>query len=101
MNKKYENYINHIVNDIESPYFKNMRDMYGLSPDEYELVLSKVFNQHISIVDTIYTLGNMVYNKDGNEIYFESGNGYWEKYGYDTNGDRIYYENSNGKILNR
>ena len=40
MNDKYERYIDYIVNNIESPYFKNMRDMYELSPDEYELVLS-------------------------------------------------------------
>ena len=101
MNEKYERYINYIVNDIEPPYFKNMRDLYGLSEDEYEMVLYKVYNQPISIVDSSYTLGNIVFNKDGNEIYFEDSNGYWEKYEYNTNGDRIYYENSNGKIFSR
>ena len=42
MNKKYEKYINYIVNDIELPYFKNMGENYGLRPDEYELVIDKL-----------------------------------------------------------
>ena len=42
MNKKYERYIEFIANDIEAPYFINMSDTYGLRPDEYELILSKV-----------------------------------------------------------
>ena len=49
MNKKYERYINYIVNDIKPPYFINMRDNYGLKDNEYELVLSKVFNQPLTI----------------------------------------------------
>ena len=101
MNKRYERYIDYIVNDIQAPYFNNMRDQYGLSEKEYEIVLSKVYNQPISIVDSRYTLGNIIFNKDGNEIYFEDSNGYWEKYEYDADGDRIYYENSNGKIFSR
>ena len=92
MNKKYERYINYIVNDIQPPYFINMRDSYGLSPNEYELVLSKVFNQPVTIKD------NRIYDTNGNLIYYESSNGYWSKREYDTNGNRIYTEYSNGVI---
>jgi len=90
MNKKYERYINYIVNDIKPPYFINMEEMYGTSENEYKLVLSKIFNQPVTIE------GNAVYNTNGNRIYSEGSDGYWYKYEYDTNGNIIYYENSSG-----
>ncbi len=90
MNKKYERYINYIVNDIQPPYFKNMEENYGLSKKEYELVLDKVFNQPVSIA------GNGVYDTNGNIFYYEDSDGYWEKKEYDSNGNLIYYENSDG-----
>jgi hypothetical protein len=90
MNKKYIKYINYIVNDIELPYYKNMGDHYGLKDNEYELVLSKLFNQPVSID------GGYVRDTNNNIIYFEDSNGYWEKREYDTNGNKIYFENSSG-----
>ena len=90
MNKKYERYINHIVNNIEAPYFFNMENQYGLRPDEYEMVLRKVYNQPVTIQ------GRSVYDSIGKEIYLESSNGFWVKYEYDAQGDIIYYETSNG-----
>ena len=111
MNKKYERYINYIVSDIQSPYFINMRDNYGLKDNEYELVLSKVFNQPVTIKgnDVYNTNGNQIYsessdgywikreyNTNGKEIYYETSSGHWVKYEYDTNGNNIYYEYSNG-----
>ena len=117
MNTKYEKYINYIVNDIKTPYFKNMRDMYGLSPDEYEMVLSKVFNQPVNI-QVVYN-DNYVYDNQYHKLYQESNNGfwvryeydkqgyityhgdstgYWVKYGYDYHGNEIYYEDSHGYI---
>ena len=90
MNKKYERYIDYIVSDIEPQYFKNMRDQYGLRPDEYEMVLSKLFNQPITIKN------NSVYDELGNIIYYENiSDGYWEKKEYDAKGKIIYFENSN------
>ena len=86
MNKKYERYINY----IEAPYFINMKDNYGLSEKEYSLVLSKIYNQPVTIK------GNNVYDNQGNITYFEDSNGFWVKWEYDTNGDNIYYEDSNG-----
>ena len=90
MNKKYERYINYIVNDIEAPYFINMRDHYGLKDDEYELILSKLYDQSVTIK------GNYVYNTNDNIIYFEDSRGYWYKNEYDTNGNVIYFEDSRG-----
>ena len=111
MNKKYIKYINYIVNDIEAPYFINMRDNYGLSEKEYELVLSKIYNQSVTIEgERVYNInsyqvyyensdGNWVkreHDNNGNIIYYENSTGYWEKFEYDTNDKVIYYEDSNG-----
>jgi len=115
MNKKYERYIEYIVNDIEAPYFINMRDSYGLSPDEYEMILSKIFKQPVSIMgNNHYVYGELEriiyseydngdwykqeYDNQGNEIYYESSDGYWYKKEYDPNGKLIYHENSYGEI---
>jgi hypothetical protein len=35
-------------------------------------------------------------DEKGNEIYYESSNGYWHKRKFDSKGNLIYYENSNG-----
>ena len=35
-------------------------------------------------------------DKNGNEIYLECSNGYWEKYEYDSKGNIIYVKNSTG-----
>jgi hypothetical protein len=94
MNKKYEKYINYIVNDIKPPYFINMKEMYGLKSNEYELVLSKVFNQTVKYGVTVK--GYIVYDKQGNINYVENSNGYWEKREYGNLGNIIYLENSNG-----
>jgi YD repeat-containing protein len=91
MNKKYERYINYIVDDIEAPYYENMRDRYGLKDSEYELVLSKIFNQPVTIKS------NDVYNTNGNVIYYEDITGYWSKREYDTKDNLIYIEDSNGR----
>lgn len=118
MNKKYERYINYIVDELEPPYFINMRDQYGLSSDEYEMVLSKVYNQPVTIEGN--GVGNSVYDdqnkrvyfestdgrwvkrkfdKKGNQIYFEDSIGYWKKWGYDGQGKKNYYKDSYGNIV--
>jgi len=89
MNKKYQKYIEYIVKDIQLPYLKSL-EPYGLKQEEYEMILSKVFNQDVTIK------GRSVYNTNGNRIYYETSNGSWVKYEYDTNGNKIYSEDSNG-----
>ena len=115
MNKKYKKYIDYIVNDIELPYLKYL-GQYGLKQDEMEYVLSKVFNEPVSIKgDYVYvydTNGNVIYyensygywvkrdyNSNGNVIYYEDGNGYWYKREYDSNGKVIYHEGFDGIII--
>ena len=95
MNKKYERYINYIADDIEAPYFENIREIYGLRPDEYPLVLSKIFNQPVTIG------GDRVYNQYDDKIYHENSDGDWFKQEYDANGNEIYYEDNNGYIEDR
>jgi hypothetical protein len=77
---------------LEKPYFKNMKE-YGLRPDEYPLVLSKLYNQPVTIK------GRSLYNTNGNKIYSEYSTGYWEKYKHDSNGNIIYQEDSTGYWL--
>ena len=95
MKDKYIKYIEYIVNDIEKPFFINMIDHYGLKQDEMNMVLSKVYDQPVTIED------NYVYDDQGNQIYYEDSDGYWEKYKYNTNGNEIYRENSNGYWFKR
>ncbi len=113
--KKYQKYIDYIVDDLQPPYYENMRDNYGLRPDEYELVLSKVFNEPIKIIhdDTVVKQGGKTlyrekdtgfwvkkeYNADNQMTYREYNDEYWEKWEYDTNGNNIYYEDSDGDII--
>ena len=92
MDTKYQKYIEYIVNDIQPPYFFNMKEMYGLSPNEYKSVLSKVFNQPVSIMGN----NHHVYGELERIIYSEYDNGYWEKYEYDEQGNKIYHEDSYG-----
>ena len=96
MNKKYQKYIEYIVKDIELPYLKYL-DQYGLKQEECELVLSKVYNESVTIKgNRVYD--TRVYNTNGNLIYIENSNGYWIKKEYDINNNLIYYETSNGYI---
>lgn len=38
----------------------------------------------------------IILDKNGNEIYLETSDGYWVKKKYDSNGNRVYYEDSSG-----
>jgi hypothetical protein len=93
MNKKYERYINFIADDIQAPYFINMKQMYGLRPDEYELVLNKVYNQPVT---TNGRWEKFVYDSNDNEIYWEDSNSNWVKQEYDDQGKIIYWEDNTG-----
>jgi len=82
-------FINKVLKWVKEPYLKNIEGL-GLTKDEYKLVLSKIFNQSVTIK------GRSVYDQNGKLIYRETSTGYWEKYEYDTNGNLIYRENSYG-----
>ncbi len=116
MKDKYKKYIEYIARDIELPYIKYL-EAYGLKQDDYHLVLSKSYNQPVTIKGrNVYnTNGNIIYyeNSTGswakheydadndNEIYREDSNGFSVKYEYDTNGNEIYREDSNGYWVKR
>ncbi len=98
MNKKYERYIEYIINDIKPPYIYNMREIYGLSEDEYKLVLSKVFNHNVLIHTTIDREVS-VYNTSVDLIYYESPR-FWEEFNRQKIGGKyrvLFYHNSIGK----
>jgi len=89
MNAKHQKYIEYIAKDIELPYLKSL-NMYGLKQVEMNMVLSKVFNQPITIG------GRSVYDNNGNKIYYEVIDGSWERRVYNKNDNKIYSENSDG-----
>ena len=105
MNKKYERYINYIVSDIEPPYFKNMEDQYGASENEFELILSKLYEQPVRIdgdYDHQVTIAkNRIYDTNGNQTYAEDSDGSWTKKEYDDNGNNIYHEGRSGYWVKR
>ena len=39
------------------------------------------------------------FDSKGNKIYWEDSNGAWLKYEYDSEGKEIYWENSDGEII--
>ncbi len=82
-------FIDNVLKWVKEPYFKNMEGL-ALTDNEYKLILSKIFDQPVTVKD------DDVYNTNGNKIYYEDSYGYWIKYGYDANGNEIYFENSNG-----
>jgi len=41
------------------------------------------------------------YDERGNKIYFENSDGFWVKWEYDSNGKEIYFENSDGFWVKR
>ena len=118
MNTKYEKYINYIVNELEPPYFKNMRENYGLRNDEFNLVLSRLYNRPVDFVANKYVYDrqtNMLYYEEHNdgdwikreydendrEIYWEDSNGDWHKKEYDKQGNEVYKESSTGYWIRR
>ena len=119
MNKKYQKYIDYIANDIKPPYIHNMREMYGLSEEEYKMVLSKVFNHKVMIHYGFNGTEISVYNTSADLVYYESPR-FWEEFNrqkiggkyrvlfyhnsigkterfeYDSDGNDIYFEDNNG-----
>ena len=94
LNESEDNSINEIVNELEPPYFQNLRTM-GIPKKQYETIFSKLYNQPVSL-----SKGEVV-DSNGNRIYFEESRGEWEEYKYDENGNNISYENSEGEWSKR
>ena len=99
MNKKYERYIEYIINDIKPPYIYNMREIYGLREEEYKMVLSKIFNNKVLIHYSANDTEISVYNISADLIYYESPR-FWEEFNRQKIGGKyrvLFYHNSIGK----
>ncbi len=91
--EREEQFLNKIIKVIKNDYplFKNMESYgFNLSEEELNYVFSGVFGEPVT------RKGSRIYNQNGNQIYREDPNGYWEKREYDDNGNRIYFEDSDG-----
>ena len=121
MNEKYKRYIEYIADNIDKPYSRNM-DAYGLSDDEKKLVLSKIYDDIISIritngnnlsLEVLGDYGSRLYyetpnvwykntfDEKGNTIYQENHTGWWCKNEFNEDGKAIYSENSDGFWVKR
>lgn len=121
MNEKYKRYIQFIADNIDKPYSRNM-DAYGLTDDEKKLVLSKIYDDVISIRITngnnlslevlddygsrlYYETPNVWYNNtfddQCNTIFQENHTGWWCKNEFNEDGRAIYSENSDGFWVKR
>jgi hypothetical protein len=118
MNEKYRRYIDFIADNIDKPYSRSM-DAYGLTDAEKKLVLSKIYDDVISIritngnnlsLEILDSFGSQEnhtgwwckneFNEDGKAIYSENSDGFWVKREFD--GSRmVYCEYSTGDIVDR
>ena len=57
----------------------------------------KTIAQQLNVKDFPF----IIKDKNGNPIYLETSNGYWEKYEYDSKGNQIYFDNSDGRWIKR
>ena len=92
---RQEQFLNKIILLMKDDYplIKKLKDngFYNdLSEKEFNYVLSGIFGEPVKLKR------KYIYNQNGNKIYHEHSDGYWEKYEYDDNGHRIYFQNSNG-----
>jgi len=89
-----EKYINKLSSILKPPYFYNL--IVTETPTYlWNKILSKIFNQEVTQYFGVNS-DNLIFNSNGNVIYREYSNGYWEKREYNSKGNLIYYENSDG-----
>lgn len=70
-----------------------------LNAKEFPFVLYDANGNDIYYEDSTGYWLKYQYDANGNKIYFEDSNGYWEKYQRDENGNVIYHEDSDGHII--
>ena len=95
---RQEQFLNKIILLMKDDYplIKKLKDngFYNdLSEKEFNYVLSGIFGEPVKLKR------KYIYNQNGNKIYHEHSDGYWEKYEYDDNGNKTYYERSNGNWI--
>ena len=95
---KHYRILDKISDHVQLPYFDSMVGLTIYDVDDQLYIMKKILG------NDIYIRGNVIYdhrvnNENGNEIYFENSNGFWEKREYNDNGKiMLYYEDSHGNI---
>ena len=77
------------------PYFKILKH-FDLSDGEIDYILYGIFGEPVRYSYDIIYDNKVIYNENGNVIYYEDSEGTWEKTEYDDYGKVIYYEDSYG-----
>jgi hypothetical protein len=106
--KSEDRVLEKIIRILEPPYFHNL-DSMGITDDELIIeILSKIFNQPITLFDTkniigpskgiINKKGKILYTED-TEIFFDDDDIEWYKYEYDEKGNQISQEDNYGTLL--
>lgn len=91
--EKLNRFYSMIASKLNPPYLTKLNKLiYGDTIEKKEIVpiLSFLFKQPVKII------GNGVFNKMNNKLYWESSDGIWFKKEYDKNGNETYYEDSEG-----
>ena len=57
---------------------------------------NKIYDHKIEFSDGTKCSVSRKFDKNNNEIYYETSKGYWKKFEYDENGNLIYTEDSHG-----
>ena len=83
-----------IISDyVQLPYFESMEGLTIYEKDDQEYIMRKLLG-NISI--ELSNIRKYILDENGNEIYFESSNGFWSRFEYDDKGNVIYSVESNG-----
>jgi hypothetical protein len=91
---KKEQFIDRVLSILDKPYIKSLNSIGIDDRDTQKVILSKLFNDNVTIQYGINDIS--VYNSNGDKVYYEDSNGEWYKREYDLNGNQIYYEDSDG-----
>ena len=80
----------------EGPSYFKILNHFDLSDGEIDYILSGIFGEPVRYSYDIIYDNKVIYNENGNVIYYEDSEGTWEKTEYDDYGKVIYYEDSYG-----
>ena len=87
-----------ISEHVQLPYFDSMEGLTIDDKDDQLYIMKKIYGYNIRIKGKYmydeYTY--VIYDDDGNEIYYERLDGGWDKYKYNDKGNKIYFEDSDG-----
>ena len=89
---KHYSILDKITDHVHLPYFESMEGLTIYEKDDQEYIMRKLLgNIYIEIYDEY-----VIYDDNGNRIYYEHSDGWWVRYEYDDNGNLIYKGESSG-----